>query len=136
MAEGERPSPDESIWQEIRFLKALVDRLPRDRRLLNQLATLYTEHGLFEEGLALDQRLAKKYPDDSAVLYDLACSLTLCGQLDAALEALKEAVSAGYDEAEWMMKDRDLAVLRGNPEFLRLVGRIINGRTELDSDLG
>ena len=130
MSPSGREAPNEREWKEIRFLRDLLTSLPQDRTLLQQLATLYTHHGLYEEGLALDRELVRLFPGDEGVHFDLACSLSLTGQQDLALDTLEHALQLGYDNVEWMMRDDDLSALHDHPEFLKLVGRVINRRRE------
>ena len=42
----------------------------------------------------------------------------------SALQTLEEAVSQGYDNAEWATKDEDLTTLRDRPEFMALTARM------------
>jgi len=85
------------------------------------LAQLYTKVGKNEEGLRVDERLSKLCPDNATVHYNLACSLALVGEHARAIETLKIAISLGYTDFEWMLKDEDLISLRHNVEFLELV---------------
>jgi len=56
--------------------------------------------------------------------YNIACCHALLGEVDLAFEALAEAVSRGYTNAEHMQKDSDLAILRGNERFHALLATI------------
>lgn len=53
--------------------------------------------------------------------YNLACIHSIQGQTDQAIEALAEAVDAGFSDLAWAAKDGDLAPLRTDPRFARLV---------------
>ncbi|MBP5543397.1 MAG: bacterial transcriptional activator domain-containing protein [Kiritimatiellae bacterium] len=53
--------------------------------------------------------------------YNLACALARQGRADEAIEALEQAIAAGYNEADYMMEDEDLAGIRGDARFDRLV---------------
>jgi hypothetical protein len=59
-------------------------------------------------------------PDDSMILYNIAC--VFCGMNNAAdaLKAIKKAWESGYRDATWTRQDPDLALLHGDPEFDRL----------------
>ncbi len=54
-------------------------------------------------------------------LYNLACARALSGDVPGALSALEKSVHAGFGSADHMVEDDDLASLRGEPEFRRLV---------------
>ena len=109
---------------EIAFLEAVHKRCGHNRRVWEALGDLYTRTGRFEDGLEMDLRIAKVCPDDPMVLYNLACSCALTGRLNEALDALTRAVKAGYDDAEWMGRDRDLKSLREDPRFRALLRRV------------
>lgn len=103
--------------QELAFLQAVSRRLPEDTDVLRVLADLYTRTGAVEEGLRCDERLSRLCSEDPMVWYNLACSLSLSGRLDEALDAIQRAVDLGYDDYEWMKRDSDLSALRGDRRF-------------------
>lgn len=53
--------------------------------------------------------------------YNLACIRSIQGDKDGAIEALAEAVDAGFSDLAWAAKDGDLAPLREDPRFARLI---------------
>lgn len=103
--------------QELEFLQRIAKRLPEDTEVLRALGDLYTRTGDYSEGLRVDERLSQLCSEDPLVWYNLGCSLALTGGKEDALEALSRALELGYDDYEWMKKDPDLAVLRGDPRF-------------------
>ncbi len=94
---------------------------PDDAAHLAELAQALTRLGRFGEGLEVDRRLAAVAPGDATVQYNLACSLALCGEPCASLDALERAVELGYGDAEFMLADEDLARIRNEPRFEVLV---------------
>jgi len=106
------------------FLETELGRHPNNIEALTELGHAYTRQGLIESGLAIDRRLALLAPDDPNVHYNLACSLALSGDPDAALRSLSDAIERGYDDPEFMSQDEDLAGLRGDERFLALVKRL------------
>ena len=71
-------------------------------------------HQILEDGLAA-------WPDSPTIQYNLACLEALQGHPAEALFALRRAVELRPEAAEWAREDRDLASLRGDPEFEALV---------------
>lgn len=102
---------------EIRFYENILKERPDCVNVLIPLGDAYTRKGFYQEGLAVDRKLVKLKPNDPIVYYNLACSLSLCGQQKEALETLKKAVLFGYDDFEYMRKDADLANVRKLPGF-------------------
>lgn len=99
------------------LLEGVAAAMPDDLDALRALADQYTEEGFHVEGLAVDLRLARLLPDDPLVHYNLACSLSLTGDLEASLRALQRAVKLGYADLKYLMKDKDLAALRKAAAF-------------------
>jgi len=97
---------------EIHFLEGVLGKAPNFIEALISLGDLYTKQGLFEKGLAVDQRLVKLRPEDPTVLYNLACSYSLVGKLDKAFAVIQIAVDKGYEDLDRLKKDNDLKNLR------------------------
>src|SRR5262249_1738458 len=99
-------------------------RHPDDVGVLSELAATLTRIGRLEEGLAADERLVRLAPEDPTVPYNLGCSLALLGRADRALDALEHAFALGYRDTEHLLADDDLATLRDEPRYHRLVERL------------
>lgn len=110
--------------QEVEFLEALRKRCPDYEPILEALGNLYTQSGRFHEGLQVDLELTRLKPDDAECWYNLACSQALTGDGTEALTSLKRAVEFGYDDADWMLSDPDLASLHKHPGFIQLVDEL------------
>ena len=106
MSQGRRRTKKRSF--EIRFYEELVDSQPDFIEALSCLGDAYTKGGLFAKGLEIDLRLIELKPDDPIVYYNLACSHSLLGNIDAAFGALKKAILLGYDDFSYLAKDEDL----------------------------
>lgn len=111
------PKSKEKPEVEIDFYERLLKRLPADVDTLKLLAEAYTSSGRVRDGLEVDFKLRSLCPKDGFVHYNLACSLSLCGQVDEAFMTLKEAVKLGYADWKWMIKDPDLKMIRSDPRF-------------------
>ena len=59
-------------------------------------------------------------PNDSAVLYNVACAFADLDRKAEALDALRKAWESGFKDTDWARRDPDLAPLHGDPEFERL----------------
>lgn len=95
---------------------------PDDVDVLEALGHLLTKSGRIAEGLAADRHLVRLCPQSDVAHYNLACSLALSGDLDSALLSLRRALELGYREFSFILKDADLAALRGDPRFVALLG--------------
>ncbi len=63
-------------------------------------------------------------PEDSGVLYNVACVYSLEGKTDEALTCLDKAVRNGFGHREWLENDSDLDPLRGDSRFEALLKRV------------
>ena len=109
---------------EIKFCEGLVKNRPNFAEALSLLGDLYTKRGLYKEGLAVDERLAQLKPYDPIVLYNLACSYSLVGELGLAFRTIKIAIKYGYDNFEHLENDGDLLNLRADARFQRYYSRV------------
>ena len=63
-------------------------------------------------------------PDDSIVLYNVACNYATLDRVDEALECLERAVEHGTVSEDWMKNDADLVNVRSHPRYVALLSRI------------
>ncbi len=108
----------------INFLAGIVRRDPDYVDALQLLGDHYTQRGLFQEGLKVDERLAELEPTSSLVFYNLACSYSLTDQFDRALLALDRAMDLGYRDFAWLARDPDLKKLRKQPGYEEIKAKI------------
>jgi tetratricopeptide (TPR) repeat protein len=99
---------------------------------MRDLATVCSGQERHDEAAALLQellRIQREAPSrtDSSItttLYGLARLDALRGERTAALSRLRELVAAGWTNPRRLMRDEDLASLRGDPEFEALVAEL------------
>ncbi|MCG2711113.1 MAG: hypothetical protein L6416_02130 [Candidatus Omnitrophica bacterium] len=105
------------ICFEIEFFEKLIEEKSDFIDVLIPLAEAYTKAGDYGKGLAVDKRLSELRPDDYIVHYNLACSFSLTGKINEAIEALKKAVNLGYDDFDYMDIDQDLLNVRDDNRY-------------------
>ncbi len=84
---------------------------------LNQKAWQAYQRGDHQHALELIQEAHKLAPQDSRVLYNLACYNILTGDRDRGLEFLHEAVAAGFYSPTHISRDSDLESVREDPRY-------------------
>lgn len=109
---------------EIGFFESVLRRDPGYTEVIEILGGLYTKTGRIEDGLKMDRKLVRLLPKNATAHYNLACSLALCKRKTDALRSLKEAISLGYDDLDWMSQDPDLEILKADPVFKKLLGKL------------
>ena len=115
---------------ELTFLEGVRARLPQFPAVIETLGCLYTEMGRYQDGLQADRDMVRLQPASPLAWYNLACSLSLTGQVNDAFQALEKAVALGYTDAEWMQEDDDFAPIRSDPRFGRILARLMAGRSD------
>ncbi|HLX62529.1 MAG TPA: hypothetical protein VKX17_14730 [Planctomycetota bacterium] len=111
---------------EIDFFQRILDANPLHYDALLILGEAYGRAGDYGKGLELDLRLAQLKPQNEKVHYNLARSYALNGQTDNALRNLSKAVDLGYKDVEHLCKDHDLAALKTDPRFQKLVQKLVD----------
>ena len=109
---------------EIWFLEGILEIYPAYAECLMFLGNSYTANEMFEKGLKVDVKLSKLKPCDSVVHYNLACSYSLLGSVDKALESLGKATDLGYNDIEHLESDSDLDGLRGEAGYEMLINKL------------
>jgi len=106
------------VQREIQIFARQVERVPEDARARVLLATDYAFLGRVEEARRELQLALTLRPNDGILLYDAACALCMLGQKVEAIQALKNALDAGFrPHTGWARQDPDLALLHGDPQF-------------------
>ena len=83
--------------------------------------------GLGEKKLAKEwlERALAIDPDDNGTRYNAACTLSLIGETEQALDLLEICVEKmGPDSRRWMLYDADLDPLHDQPRYKRLIERL------------
>jgi len=63
-------------------------------------------------------------PEDSGVLYNVACVYALLGQAEQAIDCLEKAVQHGFGHKSWLENDSELNSVRSDPRFQALLARL------------
>ena len=117
--------PEEDLDFENSFYEQILKRKPDSIDVLMALGNDYTRRGLFDKGLAVDEQLCQLRASDPIVRYNLACSYSLLGKADQAIETLEEAVKLGYRDFAHMQRDPDLDGIRQHPRYLSLLKDVL-----------
>ncbi|HEY7706686.1 MAG TPA: tetratricopeptide repeat protein [Gaiellaceae bacterium] len=75
----------------------------------------------YEQARELLQEAHEQFPDDPAVLYNLACAESMSGRPDDALEHLRAACTLSERFREYAPKDSDLEAIKDDPRFAEIV---------------
>ena len=101
----------------IASFEAHVRKVPEDARARVLLANANATLGRVDEAKREADLAVALRPDDTMILYNIACVFCLMGNAKDAMNSLRKACDAGYSATAWAKQDPDLALLHGDPEF-------------------
>ena len=121
---------DEDWPFEIEFYEKLLRSNPDFVQALVMLGELYTKAGMYQKGFEMDLHLAQLRPEDPIVLYNLACSYSLLGEINKAFPVMQLAIDCGYDDLNHLTRDKDLKNLLNDSRFKDYLSRINTNSTQ------
>ena len=89
--------------------------------------------GKLDDAIKVHERTAKFAQFKGISLYNLGCAHALKKDTDKCLGFLKKAVDAGFDDVEQFESDADLAFVKKDPRFVRLI-KVMKGEPVDDDE--
>ena len=117
---GMEAEAEAAYSQAVTVAKQRLAVMPGDARALYMGAVAWARLGHRGKALQWGRRAMALDPQDSAVLYNVACLYAVLHRTKEALDCLKRVVRSGWRK-EWIRNDPDLDCLRKNKEFLALI---------------
>jgi serine/threonine protein kinase/Tfp pilus assembly protein PilF len=106
-----------------RFVAALENHLkhvPEDARARVLAGYYYAEWGQVDDAMRELNLAITLRANEASILYNAACVYCGLKKKAEALNALRKAWEAGFQDAVWARRDPDISLLHGDPEFERL----------------
>jgi adenylate cyclase len=94
---------------------------PDDARALYLGATILVRIGDHRRGSEWARRALAIDPEETSILYNVACVYALLGRSEDALSCLGKVMEHGTFYKNWAAKDSDLDSLRSDPRFHALL---------------
>lgn len=120
-AMGERDHALEAYQRALEVARRHLELCPDDPRAATMRAVASCRIGQREEGMRWAERALAIDPEDAGVRYNVACLYAVEGERDRAFATLQECIEMGFGNLEWIAQDPDLASLRDDVRFQRLV---------------
>jgi serine/threonine protein kinase/Flp pilus assembly protein TadD len=98
-----------------------IERHPDDARALYLGAGILARMGQPEKSFDWARRALSIEPDETSILYNVACVYALLGRKEDAMECLEKVLEHGIFFKNWAAKDSDLDSLRSDPRFQTLL---------------
>ena len=104
----------------IQTFESHLREVPEDARARILCGGMYAQEGRIDDAVRETSLAMTLRPNEATVLYNAACTFAQIDRRADALEALRKAWDAGYQDAEWTRRDPDLVSLHGDPGFEKL----------------
>jgi serine/threonine protein kinase/Flp pilus assembly protein TadD len=98
-----------------------VEIHPDDPRALYFGAGLLARMGDYKRGAEWARRALEIDPEETSILYNVACAYSLMNRTEDAIACLKKVMEHGTFYKNWAAKDSDLDSLRSDPRFQALL---------------
>jgi serine/threonine protein kinase/Flp pilus assembly protein TadD len=95
-------------------------QVPEDARARVLLGAYCARLGRVEDALRELNLAITLRANEASILYNAACAYCRLERKPEALDTLRKAWEAGFQDAVWARRDPELALLHGHPEFERL----------------
>ena len=97
-----------------------LKQVPEDARARVLLGAYWANLGRVEDALRELNLAITLRANEASILYNAACAYCSLHRKPEALDALRKAWEAGFQDSVWARRDPELILLRGDPEFERL----------------
>jgi TolB-like protein/Flp pilus assembly protein TadD len=98
-----------------------ISKHPDDSRAHIFYATKLAESGKAAEAKVEGARALELSPNDTLMLYNVACLHSRLGEKQKSIEYLSKAFDNGYVNYDWLKRDPDLDNIRNEPAFIELL---------------
>jgi eukaryotic-like serine/threonine-protein kinase len=119
-APGERGRAAAALANAVRLLEEERGVDPRDPKVIAELGDCHAMLGHAGAARPLIAEARRLAPEDGDIAYTAATAYEAIGERDAALDAIRAALAAGYDQLE-VESDTGLERLRADPRYAKLL---------------
>src|SRR5262249_35781183 len=121
---GRKEEALQACRETLRVAERHVELYPEDARALYLGASALCQLGAHQLSREWAARAVAVDPEETTILYNVACNYALLQDTDQALDCLEKAVRNGFGHKEWIENDPDFAALRTHPRFQALIQRM------------
>lgn len=121
MLRDSQSSEQEQADFEVEFYGRILARNSNNIDVIRRLVEHLSRRGDYVGALPLYQKLVGLRSQDCIARYNLACTLSMLGDLDAAILALEAAFEIGYSDIPHLESDTDMEPLRQLAGYARIL---------------
>ena len=118
---GEMEKSKEMLTKSIAAVERYLMRHPDDARAHLFYGINLAENGETDKASDEAKKALAINPSDPLMQYNASCFYSQLKEKKLAIESLKNAFEAGYQDYEWVKRDSDLENIRQEPEFIELM---------------
>jgi len=118
---GREADADRARNEQLERMPTYLLQNPDDARQRMLYATVLAEVNRRDDAVRECSLAIESSPGDPVMLYNVVCVYSRLGEPQRAIETLRQAIAAGYENFPWLHNDPDLDTLRDHPEFQALV---------------
>jgi serine/threonine protein kinase/Tfp pilus assembly protein PilF len=118
---GDKQKFNEVLEKSIEVYPRYFLQHPDDARAHLFFSLDLLKSGRNEEAKAEAAKAVELNPTDPLMQYNASCFYSRLGEKELAIETLKNAMTAGYQDYEWIKRDSDLDNIRNEQKFLELM---------------
>ncbi len=118
---GDEQKLKESLQATMDTYVRYLSQHPDDARARILYAADLATAGRKEEAKAQGKMALELSPSDAMMWYNAACLYARLNEPELAVESLRKAMAAGYENFEWLRRDPDLDSLHDNQGFIELL---------------
>ena len=118
---GEKENSSKILNEALNMFPRYLIQHPDDARAHLFYANSLVRAGKIQEAKSEAAKAVEINPHDPLVQYNVACFYGVIEDKKMAIQTLKSACAAGYQDYEWIRRDSDLNSIRQEPEYLELM---------------
>lgn len=118
---GEKDKAAEILENNIKIYPRYLSQHPDDARGYMFYAIDLAQVDNREEAKVQAAKALELNPSDPLMLYNAACFYSQMREKDLAIQNLRSAILAGYENFDWAKRDTDLDPIRNEPEYIALM---------------
>ncbi len=118
---GREAEAESTQRRALRLTEKHIELHPDDARALYLGAGILVRTRDHKRGLEWARRALEIDPEETSILYNVACVYSLLGRTEEAISCLEKVMEHGTFYKNWAAKDSDLDALRSDPRFQALL---------------
>ena len=118
---GREADADRARNEQLERMPTYLLQNPDDARQRMLYATVLAEVNRRDDAVRECSLAIESSPGDPVMLYNVVCVYSRLGEPQRAIETLRQAIAAGYENFAWLHNDPDLDPLRDRPDFQAVV---------------